>query len=141
MLDQLRHDALAGNQVGHGHMGHFHNAFGDHPRKGRHPVNDHKRIADEGRLDGGRAAGHHRGAGVEKRSAGVVDEADSQAAAETLAQALQMLPQGVLVLGLILKVEKQADQEKIVNWEFAAPETLKSLALVLPGETSQPCKE
>ena len=66
---------------------------------------------------------------------------DSQAAAETLAQALQMLPQGVLVLGLILKVEKQADQEKIVNWEFAAPETLKSLALVLPGETSQPCKE
>ena len=66
---------------------------------------------------------------------------DSQTAAETLAQALQMLPQGVLVLGLILKVEKQADQEKIVNWEFAAPETLKSLALVLPGETSQPCKE
>jgi hypothetical protein len=52
-----------------------------------------------------------------------------------------MLPQGVLVLGLILKVERQADQEKIVNWEFAAPETLKSLALVLPGETSQPCKE
>jgi len=66
---------------------------------------------------------------------------DSQTAAETLAQALQMLPQGVLVLGLILKVERQADQEKIVNWEFAAPETLKSLALVLPGETSQPCKE
>jgi hypothetical protein len=45
------------------------------------------------------------------------------------------------VLGLILKVEKQADQEKIVNWEFAAPETLKSLALVLPGETSKPTKE
>ena len=66
---------------------------------------------------------------------------DSQAAAQTLAQALQILPQGVLVHGLILKVEKQADQEKIVNWEFAAPEILKSLALVLPGETSQPCKE
>ena len=66
---------------------------------------------------------------------------DSQTAAETLAQALQMLPQGVLVLGLILKVERQADQEKIVNWEFAAPETLKSLALVLPGETSQHSKE
>jgi len=66
---------------------------------------------------------------------------DSQTAAQTLAQALQVLPQGVFVLGLILKVERQADQEKIVNWEFAAPETLKSLALVLPGETSQPCKE
>ena len=66
---------------------------------------------------------------------------DSQTAAETLAQALQMLPQGVLVLGLILKVERQADQEKIVNWEFAAPETLKSLALVLPGETSKSTKE
>jgi len=45
------------------------------------------------------------------------------------------------VLGLILKVEKQADREKIVNWEFAAPETLKSLALVLPGEISKPTKE
>ena len=66
---------------------------------------------------------------------------DSQAAADTLAQALQILPRGVLVLGLILKVERQADQEKIVNWEFAAPETLKSLALVLPGETSHHSKE
>ena len=66
---------------------------------------------------------------------------DSQAAAEALMQALQTLPQGAFVLGLIVKVERQADQEKIVNWEFAAPETLKSLALVLPGETSKPTKE
>jgi carbonic anhydrase/acetyltransferase-like protein (isoleucine patch superfamily) len=65
-------------------------------------------------------------------------EPDSQAAAEALAQALRTLPQGALVLGLILKVERQADEERIVNWEFTAPEVLKSLALVLPGESSQP---
>jgi carbonic anhydrase/acetyltransferase-like protein (isoleucine patch superfamily) len=63
-------------------------------------------------------------------------EPDSDAAAEALSQALQTLPRGSLVLGLIVKVERQADEEKIVNWEFAAPETLKSLALVLPSQVA-----
>ena len=69
---------------------------------------------------------------------------DSDAAAEALSQALQTLPHGSLVLGLIVKVERQADEEKIVNWQFAAPETLKSLALVLPPESASettPIKE
>jgi hypothetical protein len=52
---------------------------------------------------------------------------------------MQSLPQGALVLGLILKIERLPDgNEKLVNWEYAAPEVLKSLALILPGETSQP---
>jgi hypothetical protein len=64
---------------------------------------------------------------------------DSDEAAEVLTQALQSLPQGALVLGLILKIERLPDgNEKLVNWEYAAPEVLKSLALILPGETSQP---
>ncbi len=61
---------------------------------------------------------------------------DSEAAAEALAQALQAMPQGAVVFGLVLEVERQAGEEKLVNWEFAAPEVLKALALVLPGETS-----
>jgi hypothetical protein len=64
---------------------------------------------------------------------------DSDEAAEVLTQALQSLPQGALVLGLILKIERLPDgNEKLVNWEYASPEVLKSFALVLPGETSQP---
>ena len=66
---------------------------------------------------------------------------DSDSAREALAQALQTLPKGALVLGLILKVERQADEEKIVNWEFAAPEVLKSLALVLPSEAASPTSQ
>jgi len=68
---------------------------------------------------------------------------DSDEAADILTQAMQNLPQGALVLGLVLKIERLPDgNEKLVNWEYAAPEVLKSLALVLPsGETSQPCKE
>jgi len=62
---------------------------------------------------------------------------DSDAAAEALTQALQTLPHRSLVLGLIIKVERQpGNAEKIVNWQFAAPETLKSLALVLPPESA-----
>jgi len=52
-----------------------------------------------------------------------------------------MLPQGVLVLGLILKVESRLDQEKDRQLGVCRPGTLKSLALVLPGETSKPTKE
>ena len=64
---------------------------------------------------------------------------DSAEAADFLTQALQSLPQGALVLGLILKIERLPDgNEKLVNWEYASPEVLKSFALVLPGETSQP---
>ena len=67
---------------------------------------------------------------------------DSDEAAEVLTQTLQSLPQGVLVLGLILKIERLPDGgERLVNWEYAAPEVLKSLALVLPGEIDQHLKE
>jgi hypothetical protein len=66
---------------------------------------------------------------------------DSEAAQAALAQALQSIPQSAIVLGLIVKVVRNADRERIVNWEFAAPETLKSLALVLPSETTPSSKE
>ena len=61
---------------------------------------------------------------------------DSETARDALGNALRALPQEMLVLGLIVKVERKADEEKIVNWEFATPETVKSLALVLTGEMS-----
>jgi hypothetical protein len=64
---------------------------------------------------------------------------DSDEAADLLTQSMQSLPQGALVLGLVLKIERLPDgNERLVNWEYAAPEVLKSLALVLPGETPQP---
>ncbi len=67
---------------------------------------------------------------------------DSEAAQATLAQALRALPQDALLLGLILKVVQVADgEERIVNWEFAAPDVVKSLALVLPSETTLSSKE
>jgi hypothetical protein len=67
---------------------------------------------------------------------------DSDEATDFLTQAIQSLPQGALVLGLILKIERLPDgNERLVNWEYAAPEVLKSLALVLPGETDQHLKE
>jgi hypothetical protein len=70
---------------------------------------------------------------------------DSEAAAEALTLALRSMPHGLLTIGLIVKVQKCDDEEKVVNWEFAAPEVLKSLALVLPseaaGETSKSNKE
>jgi hypothetical protein len=68
---------------------------------------------------------------------------DSDEATDVLTQAMQSLPQGALVLGLILKIERLPDgDEKLVNWEYASPEILKSFALVLPGgKTSQPLKE
>jgi hypothetical protein len=67
---------------------------------------------------------------------------DSNEATDLLTQAMQSLPQGALVLGLILKIERLPDgNERLVNWEYAAPEVLKSLALVLPGETDQHLKE
>jgi len=59
---------------------------------------------------------------------------DSEAAHTSLAEALQSLPPGALVLGLALKVERQDGAEKLVNWEFVAPEILKSLALALPSD-------
>ena len=67
---------------------------------------------------------------------------DSDEATDLLTQAMQSLPQGALVLGLILKIERLPDGgERLVNWEYAAPEVLKSLALVLPGEIDQHLKE
>ena len=67
---------------------------------------------------------------------------DSDEAADLLTQSMQSLPQGALVLGLVLKIERLPDgNERLVNWEYAAPEVLKSLALVLPGEIDQHLKE
>lgn len=63
------------------------------------------------------------------------DDPDSDAACETLGRLLRDLPQSTFVLGLIVKVTRSdVGEERIVNWEFAAPETLKSLALVLPPQ-------
>ena len=67
---------------------------------------------------------------------------DSDEATDLLTQAMQSLPQGALMLGLILKIERLPDgNERLVNWEYAAPEVLKSLAMVLPSEIDQHLKE
>ena len=78
ILDQLGNHALAGNQVGHGHVRHLDDPLGDGVGEGRDAVDHDKGIADEGGFDGGGAAGDDGGAGVEERGAGIVDEADGK---------------------------------------------------------------
>ena len=58
MLNEFGDDSFAGNEVGHGHMRHLDDAFGDGVGEGRDAVNDHEGIADEGSLDGGSSAGY-----------------------------------------------------------------------------------
>ena len=58
---------------------------------------------------------------------------DSDAAREALARSLQAIPSGVPIMGLVLKVAQTPEgEEKLVNYEFADPDFLKLLALVLP---------
>ena len=70
VLDQLGDDAFAGDEVGHGDMGHGDDAFGDGVGDGRDAIDDDKGIADQGRLDGGGAAGDDGGAGVKEGTSG-----------------------------------------------------------------------
>ena len=72
ILDEFGNDALAGDQVGHGHVRHRDDALGDSISERGDAVDHHEGIADESGFDGGGSAGHDRGAGVEERGAGVV---------------------------------------------------------------------
>jgi len=57
---------------------------------------------------------------------------DSDSAREALACALQTIPAGVPVVGLVLKVVPTSDGgEQLVNYEFADPDLIRSLCLVL----------
>ncbi len=70
---------------------------------------------------------------------------DSETAQEALAQAIQSIPAGVPIVGLVLKVARSLEgEEKLVNYEFADPDLLRSLGLVLRAdecESHNPFKE
>ncbi len=60
---------------------------------------------------------------------------DSETTPDTLAQAAQTIPEGVPVVGLILKILQTPDgEEKLVNFEFADPDYVRALALALKTE-------
>ncbi len=66
-------------------------------------------------------------------------EPDSETAQERLAQVLQPIPAGVPIVGLVLKVvQRPGGEEELVNYEFADPDLLRSLALVLSLIESAP---
>jgi len=67
-------------------------------------------------------------------------EPDSDLAHEALSNALKTTPQDAMILGLIVKYD---EKNRIVNWEFATPDTVKSLALALASsnDPSTPSKE
>ncbi len=57
---------------------------------------------------------------------------DDPLAGESLARSLESTEQPIL--GLIVKVKQEDGEEKIVNWSFADPTLIKSMAaLCLPG--------
>lgn len=57
---------------------------------------------------------------------------DDPLAGESLARSLESTEQPIL--GLIVKVKQEGGQETIVNWSFADPILIKSMAaLCLPG--------
>jgi hypothetical protein len=58
---------------------------------------------------------------------------DSDIIREALARSLQTIPEGIPILGLVLKVAQTPEgEEKLVNYEFADSDLIRSLALVLP---------
>ncbi len=70
---------------------------------------------------------------------------DSEAAQAALAQAIQSIPVGVPIMGLVLKVARSLEgEETLVNYEFADPDWLRSLALIFrvnESEEIDPFKE
>ncbi len=61
---------------------------------------------------------------------------DNETTPDTLAQASQTIPEGVPVIGLILKILITPEgEEKLVNYEFADPDYVRGLALALNTET------
>ncbi len=57
---------------------------------------------------------------------------DSEFAREALADAMQAIPPGVPIVGLVLKVQQTPEgEERLVNDEFADPDLIRSLVLVL----------
>ena len=77
VLDQLRNDPFAGDQVGHGHVRHRDHPLGDGVGERGDAVDHDEGIADECRFDGGGAAGHDRSARVKQGGAGIVDQPDA----------------------------------------------------------------
>lgn len=60
---------------------------------------------------------------------------DDPLAGESLARSLESTEQPIL--GLIVKVKQEDGEEKIVNWSFADPTLIKSMAaLCLPSTDS-----
>jgi hypothetical protein len=72
MLDEFGDDSFAGDEVGHGHVGHFDDAFGDGVGERGNAVDDDEGVADEGGLHGGGAAGDDGGAGVMEGGGGIL---------------------------------------------------------------------
>jgi len=64
---------------------------------------------------------------------------DDEVAREALANAMQAIPAGVPIVGLVLKVQQTPEgEERLVNYEFADPDLIRSLALVLKPFKSEP---
>ncbi len=60
---------------------------------------------------------------------------DSETTPDKLARAAQTIPEGVPVVGLILKILQTPDgEEQLVNFEFADPDYVRALALALKTE-------
>jgi hypothetical protein len=60
---------------------------------------------------------------------------DSDIAREALERAMQSIPERDQSVGLVLKVAITPEgDEKLVNYQFADPGLIRSLALVLPDE-------
>ncbi len=70
---------------------------------------------------------------------------DHESAREALAGAIHRIPEGIPIIGLVFKVcQTPEGEEKLVNYEFADPDLIRSLALVLTpdeGEAYPPTKE
>lgn len=91
VLNEFRHYLLAGNEVGHGNVRDSHDLPGDGIGDGRNPIDNDKRVADEGSFNRSGAAGNDRSAGMEQRSTSIFNEPDEQALAVLLDQALDHL--------------------------------------------------
>ncbi len=70
---------------------------------------------------------------------------DSEEALEAFSQAIGPIPAGVPIVGLALKyLQTPEGGERLVNYEFADPDLLRSLALILSLKESKaphPSKE
>ena len=78
ILNQLRNQPFARNQVRHGDVVNGYDTFRDGESDGRYTIDDNEGIANEGGFDGSGAAGNDGGAGVVEGGSGVEDETDGQ---------------------------------------------------------------